>query len=170
MEEKDLSDTLWVRISQPDLWKTQYCPKWLLKGLTVDMYSRHPESNLEFESVEEAAIDLPGIVRIDRTWKTIKIDTLSFSVPTSDFSYFKEKLRGLPKRVFNDGTPYYKLHGWLGAVIFGEEQRTLVLKAMDGIWTLVKFEEEQEQQLLESGLQQAEAAGHLYRPRPKAQA
>jgi hypothetical protein len=82
--------------------------------------------------IDKAALDLPGMVMADRRWANIACGApeLVLSFPYSDFEYFLEKLQGLPLRHFADGSPYYKLHGWMNAIVLTPELRRTVLAYM----------------------------------------
>ena len=143
MEVVDLKDNLWARLFMNG-WKPHFVPRSLLQGLMDDgERRRHPFDNVE--PADKGFIDLPGMIMLDRTHQTIKIDTFELTIPTQDFEYYYRELKDGPKRTFTStGQEYYKIHGWIHCAVFTVEQRDLLVKTMGEMLETVKVQAKKE--------------------------
>lgn len=150
----DLNGKLWAKV-KPSGWKIHAVPASLLEGLLQDARERgHTEITFAPAGTEDIMIDLPGMCMVDRTYQEIRIDTLSLSIPTTDFTVFFNELGQAPKRKFANGQEYYKIHGWLACVVFTPEQRDLVLKSMTELMPVVSEAARKEDEEFERRLAQ----------------
>lgn len=159
MEEIDLSASVWFRFESLK-GKWHFCPRELVLGLTYDLTSRGMD-DLVIKPCAEGALDLPGIVCINRTWQDLNIEGIKFEVPTTDFAFFALALAKLPLRKFHDGVGYYKLHGWLHCLVLTELQRANLTIEMDRRLLDVKKQGDIEEDRLLEGIQKAVDAGHI---------
>jgi hypothetical protein len=126
---EDYTDLEDLNLKDAMRWKGQTVPRLLIADLIADMEQRG-NGKIVGKIVTEMGIDMPGMMMIDRGYQHIKLDTLDISIPYSDFTSFTSQLSGLKKRMFASGKEYYKLHGWLQAIVLTTAQRDLLLREM----------------------------------------
>jgi len=134
--------------------KGQFVPQTLFGQLEADMRKRlaqhdpPEELSVDFDDcdreAEEAAIDLPGMIRMDRGWWSCDIDVGRVAFPVLNVRDLRRQLVSLPLRTFNDGTEYYKLHGWLVCLVLTPEQRDSILQALADDWDAIEAREDKE--------------------------
>lgn len=134
--------------------KGQYIPPQLFKQLEDEFRERlgrhDPPEELcvdhddHDKERDEAAIDLPGMIRMDRGWWSCDLDVGRVSFPVLDVRDLRRQLVTLPLRTFKDGTEYYKLHGWLMCVVLTPQHRDVILQALKDDWDSIEVRENEE--------------------------
>lgn len=126
---------LWT-IAVYELAKMQVVKKTMMPKLNQDMRNRKLETRPDDDisgidmSNQCFVLDRPGMIMSDRTYQSINIDGLPLQIPSEDFEFFYDELQTLPERYFEDGTKYYKIHGWIHAVVLSADQKDLLMKTM----------------------------------------
>lgn len=114
-------------------WKPHIIPLALMSKLARDFETRHPEHQAAFETEprEDVMVDLPGMIWLGRSYRSVDVGGLKFEVPSQDWSTILFDLKMKPLRTFEDGTPYYKLHHRYFCVVFTQAQRDALVAAME---------------------------------------
>ncbi len=95
-----------------------------------DRYKAVPLKTVIKKADELFRIDAGGSMLIDAEWITVRLDDLNFEVPVRDVQRFYTTLMNEKPRTLGKGrTQYFKLHGWIHAVVLTPAQRTTLLKA-----------------------------------------
>jgi hypothetical protein len=116
--------------------KPHFVPTSLQPDISNELVTRFSRSNLNGENsftakpTTEGLVDLPGMVRVDRTYEEFDLGGFKLSIPTTDIDFYYSELTKLPERQVN-GKPYYKIHGWIHCVVLTPEHRTIILNQIE---------------------------------------
>lgn len=116
--------------------KPHFVPESLQPDISDELVNRFSRSNLRGEdsftvkTTTEGLVDLPGMVRMDRTYEEFDLGGFKLSIPTTDIDFYYSELTRLPERSVN-GKPYYKIHGWIHCVVLTPEHRTIILSQIE---------------------------------------
>jgi hypothetical protein len=88
-------------------------------------------SECDIEEVDSILIDYPGMIMMDRTLETIKLDTLKIKIPSTDFGSILFDLKSSPARYFTNDEVYYKLKGYTVCLVLTKDQRDALMKSME---------------------------------------
>lgn len=143
-------------------WKPQFCPESLLPELKADMIRREGKDiNFYEEDSVAAFIDLPGMIMTDRGIESIDMGGWELRIPTSDFEFFFNEITNLKRRFFSDGTEYYKIHGWMHAVVLSSADRCYILDVMKDRLEFVRYLADKEEEEFEKRLATLKQGGHI---------
>lgn len=124
----------WLKI---DGWKSHAVPAYLGHTLIADLRARRNEE-IEYEEQDttNVAIDMPGMIAVDRPWMDFELDGLTVEMPCEDVLAFWSELKNLRSREFTHGTgmgvgmTYYKLHGLYKCIVLTPDLRFQLLEAL----------------------------------------
>ena len=86
----------------------------------------------EIKSTPSGFFDLPEcFVSCDRKVFTVELDGLTLEMPCAQWGEILTKLKRLAERRFDDGTPYYKLHGFHKCIVLSPAHRDSMLAQME---------------------------------------
>lgn len=105
-------------------------PHFVCAGLSKSLINDLKNRGCPVDKQEECTdmnIDMPGMICTDRPWETLPFMGADIDIPSEDVASFILKLSELKERVFDDGTPYYKLHGFCRCIVFTPAQRVAFL-------------------------------------------
>ena len=109
-----------------------YIPAALVADIVADLEGRG-SSLLCWKRVQTLTLDLPGMVRVTRGWYTVKLGGVSAEFPLNDFGQFLLDLKALKPRVGKSGATFYKLHGFMHAIVLTDKQRTALIAVMEPV-------------------------------------
>lgn len=127
------------------MWKRLHDETWSWKGHIVhDDLIDALEQELDSRSVAEGlspvftretqtgtGIDLPGMIWTGRSYRSLDVEGLKFTVPSQDWSSILAQLKLAACREFADGTAYYKIHSRFHCIVFSQAQRDAVVAGME---------------------------------------
>lgn len=158
--------TKWKWLKDESLnWLPHAVPVDLSNDLETDLNERGETKNFEFSSIwvsqpiEKFAIDLPGMIMIDRHMRSLTIEGLEISIPSEDWANFLNMLHLLPERKFQSGEAYYKLHGYLRCLVLSPEHRQQMIAAMVGQLEDAEKEAEEDLQRFTAKLEEVNQQG-----------
>ncbi len=91
-------------------------------------------------------VDLPGMIRLDRTYRYIEVDGLTIEIPSQDFASILYELKLKERRSFANGTWYYKLTTRFFCVVFTQVQRDALIAGMEAQLEAAEVEAEADNQ------------------------
>lgn len=153
-------------------WKATYVSKALLPQLLQDYEARGYDPKvppLFQKDVDEAGIDYPGMIMTTRTWVDISLEPgFSLGFPTMDAEDFLDDMKDLQMRRFGDGTPYYKLHGWLQCIVLTPAQLDLAIAYLRDNLKVIRENAQRENDIFTGAIKATnEAAGRTVIVRPE---
>lgn len=150
--------------------KGHIVPEHMTSLLVSDLLNREVEEGTgpicidDLKDIDNAGMDLPGMVSMDRTWETIDVDGLKFEIPSQDFSHFYHRFKTAPLRSFSDGTPYHKVHSWINCIVVSPEQLVHILRKMEEMLPAANWRGEIDDRNIDEAKRALEKKGLLFRP------
>lgn len=98
----------------------------------------------ELQDIDVIYLDMPGMAMMDRSYQILKVDGLTISIPSQDFSCFFEMLRGTKPQILPGALSCIKLRGWMSGLVMTEDMAREVRDKMSELLPSVKLLEEKE--------------------------
>lgn len=96
------------------------------KAVIADLVARGCGSPVEIPIDEDGVhIDMPGMIAMTRPIEVFEMGGLRINIPSEDVAAFLIDVDKLKVRHGADGSDYYKLHGFMRALVLSPSQRTM---------------------------------------------
>ena len=162
MSEVVVPDSPWVRAeSQKGKW--HFCPRELVDGLVLDLEPRGMD-DIVLRPMEQAWLDLPGMVLANRLVRTLEMPDYRLLVADQNVEFFAARLaqhQAQGPRRFHDGREYFKVHGWRHCLVLDGRRLGELVVAFDRALPDAARIAAEESGRLTASLQRAVDSGHF---------